>query len=434
MHDRAANNPFGSRPDAAWGDHACRLVGRLWPLVRHQHHIWCHHRLGPDRGRVESPDCAAPDGGVVAEIFVAEGNSVQAGDVILRLDGSLVKSELAIFDSQLIEVMARRARLEAERDGAPEMIISPDLAQLAHSRADIAEQLDGQRRLFAARVETIARTTEQLGKRRSQTLSQIDGIDAQKTALTRQLELIEQELADAKTLLEKGLTQAPRVLALEREQARLAGQVGEIIAARAGAEGRVTEIDIEVLRLSAARREEASGQLRDIGSSELELAERRRALAERVARLDIRAPVAGTVLGLQVTTPRAVLRPADPVAFIIPQDRPLLIAAQISPLNIDEVYVGQPARLVFPTFSARTTPELNGVVTLISADVLTDPATNISYYRAEIALSADEAMRLGHPLLPGMPVEAFIQTTSRTPLAYLVKPFTDYFTKAFRES
>lgn len=375
-----------------------------------------------------------PDGGVVAEIRVAEGSTVQAGDVILRLDGGPIKSELAIVDDRLVEVMARRARLEAERDGTTEIIIPPALSRLAQTRPDSAEQIDGQRRLFAARLETVARTTEQLGKRRAQTLSQITGIDAQAVALQRQLDLIERELTDAQSLLAKGLTQAPRVLALEREQARLSGQVGELAATRASAEGRVTETDLEVLRLDAARREEASSQLRDIGSSELELAERRRALVERIDRLDVRAPVAGTVLGLQVTTPRAVLRAADPVAYIIPQDRPLVIATQVSPLQIDEVHVGQPVRLVFPTFAARTTPELNGKITLISADVLTDPATKASFYRAEIALAPTEAARLGHTLLPGMPVEAFIQTGSRTPLAYLVKPFTDYFNRAFRES
>lgn len=375
-----------------------------------------------------------PDGGVVADIMVTEGSSVQAGDVILRLDGSLIKSELAIVDGQLVEVMARRARLEAERDSAEAVTFGRPLMDLAQARPDVAEQIEGQRRLFIARVETLNRTAEQLGKRRAQSLSQIDGINAQYTALVRQLDLINQELRDAKTLLEKGLTQAPRVLALEREEARLSGQVGELASARAQAEGRVTEIDLEVLRLYAQRREEASVQLRDIGSSELELAERSRALGERVAQLDIRAPVSGTVLGLQVTTPRAVLRPADPVVYIIPQDRPLVITVQVSPLQIDEVYVGQPVRLMFPTFSARTTPELNGSVTLISADVLTDSTNQISFYRAEIALAPDEVARLGQELLPGMPVEAFIQTSSRTPLAYLVKPFTDYFTRAFRES
>ena len=375
-----------------------------------------------------------PDGGVVSEILVAEGDAVEAGAVLVRLDGVLLSSELSIVEGQLFEVRARRARLEAERDDRPDITFPDELLALAAARPEVQEQIEGQRRLFAARADTLARTVEQLARRREQTLSQIEGIAAQSDALVRQLELINEELANQQSLLDKGLAQAPRVLALRREEARLAGQVGELKANKAQAEGRVTEVELEVLRLSAQRREEATEQLRDIGTQELELAERQRSLAERIARLDIRAPVSGRVLGLAVTTPRAVLRQADPVAFIIPQDRPLVIAAQIAPINIDEVHVGQPVRLMFPAFSSRTTPELDGVVALVSADALTDPTTNATYYRAEISLSPAEAERLGQTLLPGMPVDAFIQTGARTPLAYLVKPFTDYFTRAFRES
>lgn len=374
------------------------------------------------------------DGGVVAEILVSEGAQVMAGDVLLRLDGTLLGSELAIVSGQLSEVQARRARLEAERDDLPEMTIPEALIAAAATDPDVAEQIEGQRRLFKARAETLARTMEQLEKRKAQTQSQVEGIDAQSDALSKQLALIARELADQQSLLDKGLAQAPRVLALQREEARLAGQVGELKASRAQSEGHITEIELEILRLGAARREEASTQLRDIGSTELQLVQQKRGLTEQVARLDIRAPASGTVLGLQVTTPRAVIRPADPVAFIIPQDRPLVIATQVSPIHIDEVQVGQAVKLMFPAFSQRTTPELNGTVALVSADALTDQATGASYYRAEISLSAAEAERLGHPLLPGMPVEAFIQTESRSPLAYLIKPFTDYFTHAFRES
>ncbi|MDR7124322.1 HlyD family type I secretion periplasmic adaptor subunit [Pseudotabrizicola sp. 4114] len=375
-----------------------------------------------------------PDGGVVAEILVSEGAAVMAGDILLRLDGTLVKSELTIIDGQLSEVQARRARLEAERDDATAMALPEALGLRAKVSPDAADQIEGQRRLFVARRETLAGTVEQLEKRKAQTASQIDGIDAQSVALSDQLDLIGQELADQQALLAKGLAQAPRVLALQREAARLAGQVGELAATRAQAEGRITEIELEILGLSSQRREEANTQLRDIGTAELELIQRQRALSEQVARLDIRAPVSGTVLGLQVTTPRAVLRPADPVAYIIPQDRPLVIAAQIAPIHIDEVYVGQPVKLMFPAFSARTTPELGGFITIVSADSLTDPTTNVPYYRAEISITPAEAERLGQTLLPGMPVETFIQTEARTPMAYLVKPFTDYFTHAFRES
>ena len=213
------------------------------------------------------------------------------------------------------------------------------------------------------------------------------------------------------------------------------GRSGELAAERAQAQGRITEIDLEILRLAAERREEASTLLRDIGSAEIELTERRRALLERIARLEVRAPVAGIVLGLAVTTPRAVIRPAEPMLYIVPQDRPLVIAARISPIHVDEVHVGQSVRVTLPAFSSRTTPELTGILSLLSADALTDQASGQTYYRAEITLPQDQAALLGDlTLLPGMPVDSFIRTGARTPMAYLLKPFTDYFAKAFRET
>lgn len=376
-----------------------------------------------------------PDGGVVASIAVIEGQPVQAGDLLLTFDGSLLSSELAIVEGQLFETRARRARLEAERDDAPSVTIPKDLADIAATRADVAEQVEGQIRLFDARRDTLARQTEQLARRKDQTAAQIDGIAAQSAALATQLDLIRAELSDQQALLEKGLAQSSRVLALEREQANLLGRSGELTAERAQAEGRVTELDLEILRLAASRREEASTLLRDIGSSEIELTERRRALLERIARLDVRAPVAGVVLGLTVTTPRAVLRPADTILYIVPQDRPLVIAARIAPIHVDEVHVGQPVRVTLPAFSSHTTPELTGILSLISADALTDQATGQTYYRAEITLPQDQTAKLeGLTLLPGMPVDSFIRTGARTPIAYLLRPFTDYFAKAFRET
>jgi len=376
-----------------------------------------------------------PDGGVVAAIAVTEGQPVKAGDLLLTLDGSLLSSELAIVEGQLFETRARRARLEAERDDAPAVTIPKDLVETAATRADVTDQVDGQLRLFDARRDTLARQTEQLTRRKEQTAAQIDGIDAQTKALVTQLDLIRSELADQQSLLDRGLAQSSRVLALEREQAALMGRSGELAAERAQAQGRITEIDLELLRLAAERREEASTLLRDIGSAEIELTERRRALLERIARLEVRAPVAGIVLGLAVTTPRAVIRPAEPMLYIVPQDRPLVIAARISPIHVDEVHVGQSVRVTLPAFSSRTTPELTGILSLLSADALTDQASGQTYYRAEITLPQDQAALLGDlTLLPGMPVDSFIRTGARTPMAYLLKPFTDYFAKAFRET
>ncbi|MGV8950047.1 MAG: HlyD family efflux transporter periplasmic adaptor subunit, partial [Cypionkella sp.] len=226
-----------------------------------------------------------------------------------------------------------------------------------------------------------------------------------------------------------------RVLALEREDANLQGSMGQLIASRAEAEGRATEIELEILRLAAVRREEASTQLRDLGPQALELAERRRSLVERIARLDIRAPVAGIVLGLTVTSPRSVLRPADPVAYIVPQDRALVISVRIQPIHRDEVHVGQQVRLVFPAFSSRTMPEIFGDVKTISADALIDQRTMVPYYSAEIEIAPKELAKLTtQTLMPGMPVEAFIETGARSPMSYLLKPFTDYFSKALRET
>lgn len=375
-----------------------------------------------------------PDGGVVETIYVKDGDTVQAGDVLIRLDGTADRSELAIVEGQLFEFLARRARLEAERDGDDHVEIKGELAAMAKTSPEVSELVEGQIKLFDARRDTLSKQLEQLGKRQSQMTSQIGGIDAQIAAQTKQLDLIEDELKDQQSLLDKGLAQASRVLSLEREQARLEGQLGELTGSKAQSEGRITEIELEVLRLQAARREDANEQLRDAGAKERELAERRRALKEKIERLDIRAPVAGIVLGMSVTTPRSVIRPADPVLYLIPQDRPLVIMAQVPPIHIDEVHVGQAAELMFPAFSARTTPQLKGHVTIVSADALTDQRTSQTYYRAEIALDPGEMEKLRDlQLLPGMPVEAFIKTNDRTPLSYLTKPFTDYFAKAFRE-
>jgi HlyD family secretion protein len=376
-----------------------------------------------------------PDGGVVAEIAVKEAQPVKAGDLLIRLDGALVKSELAIVEGQLFEVMARSARLEAERNDAPAPEFSGELAELAQTRPEVANLIEGQRSLFTARRESVLKQSEQLQKRAAQIGSQIEGVDAQVAALSQQLDLIEQELTDQRTLLEKGLAQSSRVLALEREASRLQGSVGELQASRAQAEGRATEVELEVLRLAAVRREEANTQLRDIGARVLELAERRRSLSEQIARLEIRAPVSGTVLGLVVSTPQSVIRPAEPLLYLIPQDRPLIITAQVQTIDVDQVFVGQKVRLMFPAFSARTTPELNGHVVTVSADVLVDERAQMAYYKAEIALDPGEIDRLeGLTLIPGMPVETFIQTGARSPMAYLLKPFTDYFAAAFRES
>jgi len=377
-----------------------------------------------------------PDGGVVSEILVDEGDTVVVGETLIRLDSTLLQSQKLIVEGQLFELMARRARLEAERDETDGLHFDDELGRVAQTRPEVADLLAGQARLFHARRESVARETEQLEKKRGQIKSQIRGINAQQVSLDRQLELIEKELGNQQSLLDRGLAQAGTVLNLERNAANLQGQIGELEAAEAQAEERTTEIDIEVLKLGTRRREEAITRLRDLNYRELELAEQRRSLQERLNRLDITAPVSGIVYGLQVQTLRSVVRPADPVLFLVPQDRPLVIAARVEPIHVDQIFVGQSVVLRFSALDQRETPELFGKVAKISADAFDDQNTGVTYYRTEVVLDPDEMAKLpeGTVLIPGMPVETYIRTRDRSPLAYLIKPLADYFTKAFRET
>lgn len=376
------------------------------------------------------------DGGIVSEILVDEGDSVEAGDPLVKLDGTLLSSELTITEGQLFELIARRGRLEAERDEQKDIVFEPLLLEAAAEDPEVADLVDGQQRLFEARATSLAREIDQLDKRRRQIENQIEGITAQEDAMAVQLELLSEELADQQKLMASGLAQKSRVLSLQREQARLSGSLGELIASRAEGEGRITELEIEALKLESQRREDAITRLRDLQYREYELAEQRRALIERLSRLDIRAPVSGIVYGLTVFAPKSVIRAADPVLFLIPQDRPLVIASQIEPIHVDQVFSGQEVTLRFSALDQRTTPELLGTVVHLSADAFTDEQNGSSFYRAKIVLLEGETEKLpeGIVLIPGMPVETFLRTNDRTPLAYLLKPLTDYFIKAFRES
>lgn len=378
-----------------------------------------------------------PDGGVISEILVQEGDLVARGDILLRLDATNLTSEQVVVEGQLFEMIARRGRLEAERDGAKDITFDVELIAAADANSDSAKKLmQGQQRLFVARLDSLEQEVAQMQKRRAQITDQIIGINAQQTALVTQLELITQELSNQQTLLERGLAQVSRVLNLQREEARLRGTMGELSASKAQAEGKITEIEIEVLKFGTKRREDAISRLRDLQFRELELQEQRRALADKLSRLNIRAPLSGIVYSMQFFAPRSVVKPADPVLYLVPQDRALVIAAKVKPNNIDQIFIGQEVTLRFPSFDARNTPELKGRVMKISADAFTDERSQISYYRSEIALLDGEINKLPEDatLIPGMPVQAFIRTNDRTPLAYLLKPMSDYFAKAFREN
>lgn len=375
-----------------------------------------------------------PDGGIVAELAVREGDRVRSGDVLMRFDDTKPRSERAIIAGQLDEVSARMARLAAERDGMQDVAFPPALTSRAASEPAVLELMNGQLRLFEARAGSLRKQLEQLDERANQYANQIEGLKAQLDAVRIQIGIAADELKDQEDLLVKGLTQSSRVTALRREAANLQGRTGELEAAIAQTSGQIAETRIERLRLESARREEAITTLRDIGVRASELRERLVAIDDTLSRLDLRAPSDGIVYGLTVHTLQAVVRAADPVLYIVPEASRLVVQVQVPTVHIDQVHKGQAARLNLSAFDQRTTPSIEGTVTKVSPDAFTDEKTGATFYRAEITPDPGALDALKHvTLIPGMPAEAFIKTEPRTPLSYLVKPMTDYFARAFRE-
>ncbi|MDX5357830.1 MAG: HlyD family type I secretion periplasmic adaptor subunit [Rhodobacterales bacterium] len=376
-----------------------------------------------------------PDGGVVKAVLVKEGDSITRGDVLVQLDPTLPLSELSIIESQLYELMSRRGRLEAERDGATDIVFDPALIEAAARDDRIATLMRGQKSLFEARLESFRQGLTQLENQQLQLEQQVEGIDAQRASLQRQIELTEEEKTGQETLLERGLAQGTRVLNLRREVARLAGSIGEMQARRGQAMENISEIKIEMLRMHSQRREEAITTLRDLQISEMELAERRYALTTRLNRMEIRAPLTGVVYDVRLLGEQSVIRPADPLLFIIPQDRPMVIESRVSPININSVHIGQEVVIRFRAFDMRETPDLLGRVTRISPDAFTDATTGASFYRVEVELPEAELAKLheGQVVIPGMPVDTFLRTGEYSPLTYLTQPLTRYFKDAMRE-
>ena len=372
------------------------------------------------------------EGGVVGEITARDGDPVEAGALLVRLDDTLLRSELSVAELQLVELRARHARLVAERDAADQITFPNTLLDFGQEQA--AEQMEGQRKLFDVRRISLDKEQSQIGERIKQTGNQIKGAEAQLGALAIQEQLIAAELIDQEALFEKGLVQAQRVSTLRREAARLAGEIGKLTADVAQFRGQIASFEIERLKLETTRRENAIVELRDIEFRELELAEQRRSLLERLARMDIRAPVGGIIYGSTVFAQNSVVRPAEALMYVVPQDQPLIVSARVEAIHIDQIHVGQPASLLFTAFNQRLTPEVTGRVVAVSADVFQDEITGLTYYKVDLIPLLEELPKLeDQELLPGMPVEAHLKTSDRTPLSYLTKPLTDYFGRALRE-
>ena len=374
-----------------------------------------------------------PSGGVVAELLAREGQTVEIGDVLVRLDATTPRANLAVITKTFNQLLARQARLEAERDGIAEVTTPLGLsARLA--QADVDEQMKAELRLFESRRLTRDGQKGQLEERTAQLGEQIRGHTAQQDAKTEEIDLIEKELVGVRWLFQQGLTPIDRVNNLARAAARLRGERGQLIAAIAEARGKISEIALQLLQIDQTLRSEVTTELRDIQVRQGELAEREVAAAEQLRRIEVRAPIAGLVHQLAVHTVGGVVSPAEALMKIVPRGGELVIEARIAAPDIDQIEIGQRAILRFTAFNRNTTPELSGTVTRVSGDAVPDERSGVGYYKAGIAVAADELARLDRlTLVPGMQVDCFVQQGRRTVISYLMKPLADHASRVFRE-
>ena len=374
-----------------------------------------------------------PTGGVVGELRVRDGDRVKAGDIVLRLDETITQANLAIVVKSLNELLARQARLEAERDDRSTITIPPELAARAMD-PDVARVVAGERTLFDLRRAARAGQKAQLKERVAQIKEEIQGLTGQTAAKKREIELIGRELEGVRDLWRKNLVQLPRVTALERDAARLEGERGALIASTAQAKGKISEIELQIIQIEQDLRSEVARELREIQGKIAELVERKVTAEDQLKRIDLRAPQEGMVHQLAVHTVGGVISPGEAVMLIVPEGEALTVEAKVTPQDIDQVRIGQAAVIRFSTFNQRTTPELNGEVSRISADLSIDQRSGTMFYTIRITLPESEVARLGGlRLIPEMPLETFIKTDDRTILSYFTKPFMDHLSRSFRE-
>ncbi|MGF9759490.1 HlyD family type I secretion periplasmic adaptor subunit [Microvirga sp. 0TCS3.31] len=374
-----------------------------------------------------------PTGGVVGEILARDGSRVRAGDVVVRLDETVAKANLAMVSKSLDELTAHQARLEAERDGRDAVVFAPALQQ-RRTEPGLASLLDGELRLFDSR--RIARDGQkaQLKERIAQLQEQIDGLKLQASAKGDEIQLIQDELTGVEQLWRKNLVPMTRVTSLKREETRLKGERGQLISEMAQAKGRISETALQILQIDQDLRSEVSKELREVQAKIAELVERQVAALDQLKRIDIRAPQDGVVHQSMVHTVGGVINASEPLMLVVPESDDLSIEVKVATQDIDQLRPGQETMLRLSAFNQRTTPELKGRVSLIAADRITDQHSGLEYYPVRIAFAEGEREKIGEVrLVPGMPVESFIQTHQRTVLSYLTKPLADHLSRAFRE-
>jgi len=372
-------------------------------------------------------------GGIVGELMVRDGQHVRSGEVVLRLDETITRTNLAIVTKGLDEMTARKARLASERDQAEDVAFPAALLARANE-PDVAAAVASERKLFELRRSARLGQKAQLKERIAQLDEEVRGYAALQAAKAEELELIGRELESVRGLWSKNLVQLNRLISLEREAARLKGERAQSVSAAAQSRGKISETELQIIQIDQDLSSDVAKELREVEGKIGEFSERKVAAEDQLKRIDLRAPQDGVVHQLAVHTVGGVVTAGDPVMLIVPEADALSVEAKVSPQDIDQLHLGQPAGLRFSAFNQHTTPEINGAMSHISADVSADQRSGQNFYTVRIAIRSDEIARLGNvKLVPGMPVETFMKTYDRTVLSYFTKPLQDQVLRAFRE-
>lgn len=377
-----------------------------------------------------------PHGGLVAEVLVREGDHVAAGDLLIRLDSGYLEAALHMTRASIFELEASQSRLRAQFDGQTELRFAPDLSAQAQGDPTLAALLVREQLTFGAVRAAVAIALDQVGLRKRQTAARLAGVEAQNAATQEQHTLVTRALSDQQQLLSRGLAQAATILALEREAASLQGALGTLAAQRTEAETLLIELDAEAHALTAQHRQDAAEGIAALVPRLRTHQREALSLTRELGQTRITAPVAGRVQDLLVHHPHAVLPIAETLLSVVPPRADHKVLARIAPGDIDQVYPGQDVTLRLSALEAQNTPEVAGVLTRLSASVLTDPRSEARYFEAEISIenSLLASLSADSVLTAGMPVEVLIKTGAGTPLAFLLKPVRDYFARALRES
>lgn len=373
------------------------------------------------------------EGGIVRDVLVADGQTVHAGQLLIRMDATQARSNLQSLMDESDALEAQEARLEAERDGRSAIDFPADLKERSND-PKVAQAMQGEESAFESRRDTLDKQIAILNQRNEENDRIIAGLKDEQIAADRQTKLIQQEITSVQALYAKGLSTLPRLLALQRQAADLSGQRSQLTEKMAQTQLSSGENQLQVMNLRNQQLSDVVKDLRDAQAKRFDVLDRIQAARDVLARLSIRAPVSGKIVNLSVHTNGAVVRPGDPIMEIVPQKDTLEVDAHIRPEDADSVYVGMKARVNFSAYQARRLPIILGTVTNISADRQIDQHSGQAYFTVNIAVDRNALKDYPNArLIPGLPVNVALETGARTALDYFVEPITDVFRNGMKE-